>query len=463
LIRDAMAELKLFNSFTRAEEPVRAQQPPQIRMYACGPTVYHYAHIGNFRSFLLQDILRRALKFFGHPLRHVLNVTDVDDKTIRGAREAGMPLRAFTDKYLDAFLADLKTLNVEMPEHLPRATEHVPQIIRLIETLIAKDAAYVSPDGSVYFRIKSFACYGCLSRIDISGLMSGARVAQDEYQKETVADFALWKAWAPEDGDVVWDSPWGRGRPGWHIECSAMSMHYLGESFDIHCGGVDLMFPHHENEIAQSEAATGKKFVNLWVHSAHLLVDNQKMSKSLGNLYTVADVLGRGFSGRELRYALISSHYRQQYNFTWEGMAAAKAALGRIDAWVKRAEENGTPGQEDKAGRIFLEKFREALAEDLNVSGALGHLFDFIRDTNKALDAGEPAGDLAAVWRQVDVVLGLGESAVEIPAEVQALLEERAAARRAKDFAKSDSVRAELDRKGWAVKDTPKGQEVRRK
>jgi cysteinyl-tRNA synthetase len=455
-----MAELSLYNTLTRQKEPIRPLDGETVRLYACGPTVYNLAHIGNFRSFLFQDLLRRTLKAFGYSLKHVLNVTDVDDKTIRGSRQAGQPLREFTSHYLELFLQDLKTLNIEAPEFMPRATDCLPPIIALIEKLVEKQAAYVSNDGSVYYRIKAFPRYGCLGHLDLSGLVAGARVSQDEYEKETYGDFALWKAWVPEDGEVGWDSPWGRGRPGWHIECSAMSMHFLGESFDLHCGGIDLKFPHHENEIAQSEAATGKTFVKHWAHSEHLLVEGQKMAKSLGNMYTVQQVLERGYQARELRYALLATSYRKQLNFTWEGMDGAKTALARIDAW--RSRFGPKTGAQPRATE-FLRLFREALQDDLNISEALGHLFDFIRDTNKLLDAGEEAGDLAMVWAEVEAILGLGEPVSERPSDVEALLEQRKAVRAAKNFKESDRLRDEIAALGWVVKDTPQGQELRKK
>ena len=330
--------LELFNSMTRAVEPVVPldSEGNRVSLYVCGPTIYNYSHIGNFRSIVAADLLRRALKHFGYQVDHVMNFTDIDDKTIRGAREKGLPLKEFTSIYRQAFLEDAKTLNIEMAERTPNATDHIPEMVALIEKLIDKKSAYVSDDGSVYFRIASFPKYGCLCHLDLSSLISGARVNQDEYEKEGVGDFVLWKKWVPADGDVGWESPWGKGRPGWHIECSALSMEHLGEQIDIHGGGTDLRFPHHENEIAQSEAATGLPFVGHWFHVEHLLVDGQKMSKSLGNMYTVRDVMERGYTGRELRYALISgAAYSKNLNFTWQGMDDAKTALARIDEWRK--------------------------------------------------------------------------------------------------------------------------------
>ena len=327
---------QIYNTLTRCVEEFVPFQPPQVRLYTCGPTVYDFAHIGNFRAYVFEDLLRRTLRFRGFQVTQVMNLTDVDDKTIRGAQAAKMTLGDYTRQYTDAFFEDLRTLAIEPAEHYPAATAHIPAMIALIETLFQKGYAYRSEDGSVYFSIAKFKDYGKLARLDLTGLKPGARIAQDEYQKENAADFALWKARQSEDGDVAWDSPWGRGRPGWHIECSAMSMKYLGASFDLHTGGVDNIFPHHEDEIAQSEAATGRPFVKYWMHCAHLVVDGRKMSKSLGNFFTLRDILRRGYSGREIRYALMVVHYRQALNFTFEALDAARAALARLDEFAKR-------------------------------------------------------------------------------------------------------------------------------
>ncbi len=459
------AELRLYNSLTRAVEAFRPRVDKKVGLYACGPTVYNHAHIGNFRSFLYGDLLRRVLRHFGFDVTSVMNFTDVDDKTIRGSRAAGESLRIFTDRYIAEFRRDMETLNLLPQDVQPRATDHVPEMIALIGRLVEKGLAYASGDGSVYFRVAALPDYGKLSRLDKEGLKPGARVAQDEYQKETFGDFALWKAWSPDDGDVAWESPWGKGRPGWHIECSAMAMHYLGEELDLHCGGIDLLFPHHENEIAQSEGATGRPFARCWGHSAHLLVDGQKMSKSLGNLFTVRDVEAKGYTGRELRYVLIKAHYRQSLNFTWDELAAARVALSRIDNWIVRWK--ALPASALTAalpvGAAFLNAFSEALADDLNISGALGHLFDFVHETNRLMDKGEPVPDLPAIWEKVDAVLGLGIRTAEVPPEIAALGAERLAARAAKDWKKSDALRQQLDALGWSVRDSAKGQELVRK
>jgi cysteinyl-tRNA synthetase len=460
--------ISLYNTMTREVAELKPLAPPRVSLYVCGPTIYNYGHIGNFRTYVAVDLLRRALKHFGYQVDHVMQFTDVDDKTIRGAREKGMPLREFTSTFREAFLADAKTLNIEIPERTPNATDHIPKMVELIAKLIAKGAAYQSEDGSVYFRIAAFPRYGCLCHLDMANLVAGARVNQDEYEKEGVGDFVLWKRWTEADGDVGWDSPWGKGRPGWHIECSALSMEHLGPEIDIHGGGTDLRFPHHENEIAQSEAATGLTFVRSWFHVEHLLVDGQKMSKSLGNMYTVRDVLERGYTGRELRYALLSgAHYSKNLNFTWQGMDDAKTALARIDEWRKRMVElrQTAPPSEDERYSTELESQIDAeLANDLNINGALGLLFTAIRASNKALDESRwvwsDASKYLAAWDRIDKILGLGDPITAIPAEVQALVDQRAAARKAKDFAQSDALRKQIEALGWKVKDVKERQEL---
>jgi cysteinyl-tRNA synthetase len=466
--------LQLYDTMSRAVEPLRPLDPAgkRVSLYVCGPTIYNYGHIGNFRTYVAVDLLRRTLKHFGYQVDHVMQFTDVDDKTIRGSREAKLPLKEFTTIYRRAFLEDAATLKIETPERTPDATDYIPAMVALIEKLVAKGSAYVSDDGSVYFRIASFPKYGCLCHLDLQNLIAGARVNQDEYEKEGVGDFVLWKKWVAADGDVGWDSPWGKGRPGWHIECSALSMEHLGPQIDIHGGGTDLRFPHHENEIAQSEAATGKTFVGHWFHVEHLLVDGQKMSKSLGNMYTVRQVVERGFTGRELRYALLSgAQYGKNLNFTWQGMDDAKAALARIDEWRKRISDFLTFIQPDNSAVVTPElenelkkAVDEALAHDLNINAVLGILFTWIRTTHKEIDESKftyaKAKAYLNAWIALDSVLGLGDATVTIPPEVQALLDRRAEARKAKDFAQSDSLRKEIEALGWKVKDTAKGQEL---
>ena len=467
--------IRFFNTLTRTIMDFEPLVRGEVRMYTCGPTVYDYAHIGNFRAYVFEDLLRRYLKFRGYRVIQVMNLTDVDDKTIRGARREGVSLDEFTARYKQAFFEDLDTLRIERAEFYPAATDHVGDMIALIETLIRKGHAYVSEDGSVYFDISSFPQYGKLSCVDTSGLKAGARVVHDEYGKQDVADFALWKAWDEADGDVSWESPWGRGRPGWHIECSAMSMKYLGETFDIHTGGIDNIFPHHENEIAQSEASTGKPFVRYWLHCAHLVVEGQKMSKSLGNFFTLRDLLKRGYSGREVRFVLIGTHYRQSLNFTLSSLDAARNALARIDDTRRRLRElvyrRKGHGVDDTSKHLVSrseEKFIQALDDDLNVAPALAALFDLLRDVNRALDRDAITSDGAALLEsfltKMDRVWGFleVESEEHPDQEVHALVQERERLRREKNWAEADKIRDRLLRMGWIVQDTPEGPRLRR-
>lgn len=456
-----MPALRLYNSLSRQIEEIAPIDGKTVRLYTCGPTVYNFAHIGNLRTYVSVDLLMRTLRFLGQDVKHVMNFTDVDDKTIRGSREAGVPLKEFTQQYAVRFNEDLDALHIKRPDKQPFATDHIADMIALVETLLAKDLAYATADGTVYFRIDAFPNYGCLAHLDREGLQAGARVSQDEYEKEGVGDFALWKAWAEADGDVGWDSPWGRGRPGWHLECSAMSKAYLGDTFDLHAGGEDLCFPHHENEIAQSEGASGKPFVRHWMHAAHLHVDGRKMSKSLGNLYTVADIVAKGYEPRHLRYGLLAGHYRKNLNFMWKSLDDAKVALQRIDEWRRRFPADATAeAGNSEPSRRFLDAFTAALCEDLNLPAALGAVFDYIKETNRLLDTGEAVPDLAVTWAHAETVLGFGDEAITIPAEVQTCLDQRAAARAAKDFAKSDELRDAIIAFGWQVKDTKDGQEI---
>ncbi len=462
--------MKIFNTLTQQLEKLTPLDGRCVRMYTCGPTVYDYAHIGNFRAYVFEDLLRRTIRYFGFEVRQVMNLTDVDDKTIRGARQAGVALADYTRPFKDAFFEDLRTLNIERAEHYPAATDHIPEMIALIEKLVSTGRAYRSEDGSVYFRIAAFPDYGRLAHLDREGLKAGARVAQDEYEKEQAADFALWKAWGPDDGDVGWDSPWGRGRPGWHIECSAMSMKYLGETFDVHTGGVDNIFPHHEDERAQSEAATGRPFARYWMHCAHLVVEGRKMSKSLGNFYTLRDVLRQGWQGREVRYLLLSGHYRQALNFTWEALSAARGALARLDELSDRLRERAggaAVGDLPAWSRPHRDAFDEALGNDLNVSEALAAMFNLARDAHREMDAGrmrpEEAGALMELLGLWDRALGvLARPEVAPDSEALALLERREAARRARNWAEADALRGLLAEKGWLIQDTPQGPKLKR-
>ena len=461
--------VRLYNTLTRQVEPFEPRVPGEVRMYTCGPTVHDYAHIGNFRAYVFEDLLRRVLKSRGFRMNHVMNLTDVDDKTIRKSRAAGQSLKDYTAVYTRAFFEDLDELGIERAEHYPAATDHVPEMIRIIEILMSKGHAYRSDDGSVYFRIESFPAYGKLARLDRDGLKAGARVSQDEYEKESFGDFALWKAWTEDDGDVAWDSPWGRGRPGWHIECSAMSMKYLGESFDIHTGGVDNIFPHHEDEIAQSECATGVCLARYWLHCAHLIVDGRKMSKSLGNFFTLRDLKAKGYTGREVRYVLLAGHYRQWLNFTLESLDAARAALRRLDDFHERLDSvaGGAPGDLPSWAVEADRAFHEAWAEDLNASEALAAVFDLVHQANSALSAGEldaaGAAAVKALWSSWNGVLNvLVPPREEVPEEIRSLVQARQDARADKDWARADEARGELARRGWSVKDTPLGPQVRR-
>jgi cysteinyl-tRNA synthetase len=480
--------LKLFNTLSRSIQEFAPLDPSgkKVGMYCCGPTVYDFAHIGNWRTFVFGDLVRRYLEFKGYAVTHVMNITDVEDKIIKRVQESKTSLREFTGKYETAFLEDLKTLNCVRPQQMPRATEHVGEIIGLIEKLVARGIAYQAADGSVYFSIEKYRGCGCvygrLLKLNFEEMRAGERVRSDEYAKESVADFALWKARVPEDGDVFWPSPWGEGRPGWHIECSAMSLKILGNSFDLHLGGEDLIFPHHEDEIAQSEGATGQPFVKYWLHGAHLLVEGKKMSKSLGNFFTLRDLLAKGFTGREIRYLLLTAHYRETFNFTLEGLAGARTALARIDECLGKLREIASqpltpppdtlspPGGERDGARgasKMISDFTTALDDDLNISAAWGAVFEWIRELNRRLAESSltalEAGAALAAWSQIDSVLGLGAPAeTEAPSGIVALLDARQAARKAKDFKRADAIRDELKAKGWVIEDTQKGPKLKR-
>ena len=467
--------LKLFNTLTRSvqEFAPAGPDPKKVGMYCCGPTVYDFAHIGNWRTFVFADLVRRTLEFSGYDVKHVMNVTDVEDKIIKRIQEQQTTLREFTGRFETAFFDDLQALNCRRPHVTPHATEHIPEIIALIAKLTARGVAYQAGDGSVYFSIEKYRGCGCvygqLQKLKVDELRVGERVAADEYDKEAVADFALWKARVPADGNVFWPSPWGEGRPGWHIECSAMSMKALGETFDLHLGGEDLKFPHHEDEIAQSEGATGRPFVRHWLHGAHLLVEGKKMSKSLGNFFTLRDLQAKGFTGREVRYLLLTAHYRETFNFTLDGLRSAQVALARIDECVGKLRElaAGAPAAGETEAP-WLAAFAAALADDLNISAAWAAVFNWVSEMNKRLAAGsvtaaEAAAALAA-WTRADSVLAVGAKveAAEIPAELTALLAARQAARQARDFKRSDALRDELKAKGWVIEDTPKGPKLKK-
>ncbi len=473
---------RVFNTLSRSIEEFVPMDPlgKKVGMYCCGPTVHDFAHIGNFRTFVFSDLMRRFLEHKGYAVRHVMNVTDVEDKIIQRVRAREMTLKAYTSTYEDAFFTDLDCLGCLRPVHVPRATDYIVEIVHLIETLLARGMAYGVPDGSVYFSIQKYRDagfrYGQLLNLDFDQLRPGARVASDEYGKESIADFALWKARVPEDGGVFWPSPWGEGRPGWHIECSAMSMQLLGPSFDLHLGGEDLVFPHHEDEIAQSEGAGGQspgcRFVRYWMHGAHLLVEGKKMSKSLGNYFTLRDLIMKGFSGREIRFLLLSAHYRESFNFTLEGLHGARSALGRIDDCLTRLAElagTATASAEDRLSSGIVPGVAAALDHDLNVSQAWAVVFEWVRECNRALTTNQVSPGIAAAalaaWRHVDEIFGLANGSpapAAVSSELEALLAERQEARKAKDFKRSDAIRDALKVKGWLIEDTAAGPRLKK-
>jgi cysteinyl-tRNA synthetase len=472
-----MAEIQLHNTLSGKTESFVPQKAGEVRMYTCGPTVYDYAHIGNYRTFVFQDILRRFLKLRGFKLNHVMNLTDVDDRIIANAAAAGKSIRDYTEKYVQAFFEDCKTLSIEAPERWIRATDHIDDMVKLIQRLQQKTFTYPS-EGSIYYRIVKFPEYGKLSKIDLTGIQAGARVDNDRYEKESARDFALWKA--PKQGEHFWETPIGPGRPGWHIECSAMAMKYLGETLDIHTGGIDLAFPHHENEIAQSEAATGKPFVRYWLHAEHLLVEGEKMSKSLGNFFTLRDLFGKGYKPSALRFALASVPYRKQLNFTFDGLQQATSSVERLRNFADRLKQGKFPAGKQKgmAERIAkaAEEFDAGLSEDLNTARALAAAFDLVREVNIAMDKGEfrqgdvpAAQEFLAAFDRVFAVMedndgeklrALGYGATDKgpdDAEIDRLVAERNAAKKKRDFAAADRIRKELADRGIVIEDAKDG------
>jgi len=472
-----MHEIHLHNTLSGKVEPFVTLKPGQVGMYTCGPTVYDYAHIGNYRTFVFQDILRRFLKWRGFQLNHVMNLTDVDDRIIANAAAAGVGIREYTEKFVQAFFVDCKTLSIESPEHWIRATDHIDDMVALIESLQKNSYTYPS-EGSIYYRIMKFPDYGKLSKVDLSGIQAGARVDNDRYEKESARDFALWKA--PKPGEHFWETPIGAGRPGWHIECSAMAMKYLGDTLDIHTGGIDLAFPHHENEIAQSEAATGKQFVRYWLHAEHLLVEGEKMSKSLGNFFTLRDLFAKGYKPSALRFALASVPYRRQLNFTFDGLQQATSSVERLRNFATRLKNEKFPtgNQPGMAERIVkaADDFDAGLSDDLNTAQALAAVFDFVREANTAMDKGEfRQGDVAAALEflgSFDNVFAVvedndseklkaigfgGDDGGLSDADIEKLVAERQAARARRDFAASDRVRNELSDRGIILEDTKDG------
>ncbi|PYU00542.1 MAG: cysteine--tRNA ligase [Acidobacteria bacterium] len=472
-----MREIQLHNTLSGKLEPFVPQKPGEVRMYTCGPTVYDYAHIGNYRTFVFQDMLRRFLKLRGFQLTHVMNLTDVDDRIIANAAAAGKDIRGYTEKFVQAFFEDCKTLSIEAPEHWIRATDHIDDMVKLIQRLQEKTFTY-SSEGSIYYRIAKFPNYGKLSKIDLTGIQAGARVDNDRYEKESARDFALWKA--PKPGEHFWQTAIGPGRPGWHVECSAMAMKYLGETLDIHTGGIDLAFPHHENEIAQSEAATGKPFARYWLHAEHLLVDGEKMSKSLGNFFTLRDLFAKGYKPSAVRLALASVPYRKQLNFTFNSLRQAASGIERLRNFADRLQQGKFPAgkTEGMAARIVQaeQEFDEGLADDLNTARALAAAHELMRVANVAMDKDEflqgdvaPARQFLATFDKVFAVLedndaqklqALGYDSVQAglsDVEIEKLIADRTAAKKMRDFAAADRIRKELAERGIILEDTKDG------
>ncbi len=461
--------LHFYNTLTRRKEEFNSLDERKVRMYTCGPTVYDFAHIGNYRTFIFEDLLRRYLEFRGYEVQHVMNITDVDDNTIRRSGEQGIALEELTETYIEAFHHDLKTLNAQPAHDYPRATRYIDGMVSMVQNLVDRGYAYVAEDGSVYFKIDEFSEYGQLARLNPDDMLSGERVADDSYEKEGIRDFVLWKGWKEGDGDVGWDSPWGKGRPGWHIECSVMSTELLGRHFDIHCGGVDNIFPHHENEIAQSRCATDGAFVNYWLHSEYLLVDNRKMSKSLNNFYTLRDVMDKGFSAAAVRWMLITTHYRQKLNFSLDRLDEAARSVERIQEFHERMLEYRADGPDaaDDLVAACRTGFQKAMDDDLNISAGLAAVFDLIRQGNRLMDeqslSRSGAKGILNLLHDFDHVLGILEMALsdEDPGEdsawIEALIQERMEARSSKDFARADAIRDELHSKGIELIDTPDG------
>ena len=472
-----MAGILLHNTLTNQLEPLEPLHPGEVRIYTCGPTVYDFAHIGNFRTFVFQDVLRRFLRQRGYRVMQVMNLTDVDDRIIQNAAAAKISIREYTEKYIQAFLEDMDALHLEMPEEMVRATDHIDDMVALIERLQQKGLTY-QVDGSIYYSIAKFPQYGRLSKIDLTGIKPGARVEVDRYEKADARDFALWKA--PKPGEHFWETRLGPGRPGWHIECSAMSMKYLGDTLDIHTGGIDLAFPHHENEIAQSEAATGRRFVRLWLHAEHLIVEGEKMSKSLGNFFTLRDLFAKGHKPSTIRFLLLSVPYRRQLNFTEESLKQAANSIERMRNFMTRLKaSNFSAGSSAAIPARVAEAERDfdaGLADDLNTAVALAAVFDLIRDANTAMDCGElrqqDAVRIIAAFEKFDQILnlladddeqklaklGFGPSKPRMSApQVDALIEERNAARKRRDFQRSDEIRQQLADSGIIVEDMKDG------
>ncbi|MCI0531225.1 MAG: cysteine--tRNA ligase [candidate division Zixibacteria bacterium] len=463
--------LLFYNTLTRNLEEFVPIEKGKVKLYTCGPTVWNYPHIGNYRTFIFEDLLRRYLKYKGFEVLQVMNLTDIDDKIIASVNKQKVSLDDFTAQYKKIFFEDLDTLNIQRAEVYPEATKHIDEMVKLIQQLLEKGHAYKS-DGAIYFKISSFPDYGKLAKMNLAELKTGARVASDEYEKEEVSDFALWKGWDEKDGDVFWETELGKGRPGWHIECSAMSMKYLGPHFDIHTGGVDNIFPHHENEIAQSQGGTGEKFVNYWLHAAHLLVENKKMSKSLGNFYTLRDLLQKNWDQKAIRYLLLGTHYRQQLNFTFDGLEASKNALQRLYDFMDGLKDvktvSGKNPEVEQIVKNTRQKFEEALDNDLNISAGLAAIFDMVRDINKLLRdnllSNDDAMTVLELTCKLDSVLGvLKRPAISIDQTAEELIQKREKARQDKNWKMADQIRDQLAERGIVLEDTSGGTKWKKK
>ena len=459
--------LYFYNTLTRKKEFFNPIKAGFVSLYTCGPTVYDEAHIGNFRTFMFEDLLKRVLILSGLDVKHVMNITDVDDKTIKRASEQNKSLRELTEDYTQRFYNDLDWLKIIPADEYPLATLHVDGMILMIRTLLEKGHAYKEDDGSVYFKVDSFQDYGKLSNLVFEEQLTTSRIISDEYSKETAQDFALWKGWKPEDGEVYWDAPWGKGRPGWHIECSSMSVEYLGEHFDIHCGGVDNMFPHHENEIAQSQCSSGKPFVNTWLHSEHLMVEGGKMSKSEGNFYTINELKSQGFTPENIRYQLLSGHYRTKINFSLAKKQEGEKVIRRLGDFKVRlmAELNQDSQSEDLPAEYKI--FKEKLFIDLDTPNALAVFFEYMRKMNTKIDSGlinidEIVSALLFV-EKFDYIFGIIPNDDITPDEIKTLAKKREAARIEKDWALADEIRSNIDSLGWEIKDTPSGTKLSKK
>lgn len=461
--------LVFFDTYSDEKKKFEPLKSREVLFYSCGPTVYDHAHIGNFRAYIFEDLLHRVLKWAGYKVKQVMNITDVDDKTIEGARKEGVPLNDYTQKYIESFQEDLKRLKVTPAACYPRATDYVPQIIKIIKKLMKKDLAYVGDDGSVYFRTSRFKDYGKLSKKDLEANVAGARVSQDEYEKEEVRDFALWKK-KKEESEPSWPSPWGEGRPGWHIECTAMSLELLGEQLDFHTGGEDNVFPHHENEIAQSESVTEKKFVNFWMHCRFLLVNGEKMAKSKGNFYTVKDLVDEGYDPLAIRYLLLVHNYRHPLNFTLDGLKGAGESIRRLkDFWTRlEAYSAKDVRPTDDLLDLFKEQFWKGLGDDLNIAHSMAALFECVNDANKKMDRnGLTLSEKKSVLKfleEADTILDMIKpEKIEVPQEIQDLVTARENARSEKNYTEADRLRGEIQEKGFVLEDTPQGVQVKKR